>query len=146
MALILLLSVPMPGWHAVRTPSGRPAVARAGVLRSVAAAPTSSMERFEVPATGYDAWAADLDYTQFRKQVHTLGQSLAGGQGEADLKHLRKMVLWSNICGAVGIATIYVDGSPCGPAAVHHWAQHVDVHAVDDDRSPHLPRWIQHRR
>ena len=66
------------------------------------------MERFEVPATGYDAWAADLDYTQFRKQVHTLGQSLAGGQGEADLKHLRKMVLWSNICGAVGIATMWM--------------------------------------
>lgn len=84
---------------------------RAPVLHSVAAA-------IESPGTapqpvGYDAWAADLDYAAFRKDVHALGQRLEKGQGEADVRHLKKMILWSNMCGAVGVATMWMS-SPLG--------------------------------
>ena len=36
-----------------------------------------------------------------------------------------------------------VDERPAGAAAADHRAEHVDVHAVDDDRPPHLPRRLQ---
>ena len=115
LALLLHCSA---GWHApgalttARLHMGsKPHVARVSALRSVATAdslnPAPAEDRFAT-AVGYDAWAAELDYKEFRKEVHTLGQTLIRGQGEADLKHLRKMIMWSNMCGAVGLATMWM--------------------------------------
>jgi len=60
--------------------------------------------------TGRDAWAKDLDYPAFRKEVHTLGQRLAAEQGPADVAHLKKMIAWSNACGLMGLATMWSSG------------------------------------
>jgi len=81
--------------------------ARVSPLRAASAAPAA------VEATGYDAWATKLDYVGFRKEVHELGQRLANEQGEADVKHLQKMIRWSNGFGLMGLTTMWMS-SPIG--------------------------------
>ena len=82
---------------------------RVSMLRSVTAAPLVHNE----PVEPLDEWTQHLDYKQFRKEVHELGQRLSNEQGEADVEHLKRMILWSNICGGVGIATMWMS-SPIG--------------------------------
>lgn len=93
------------------SPTTRPAVAqfaRARPLHSVAVAPSLAAQ-----AVGKDAWAADLDYKGFRKEVHELGQRLGEGQNMDDVRHLKKMILWSNAFGALGVSTMWMS-SPIG--------------------------------
>eukprot|EP00316_Scyphosphaera_apsteinii_P008501 CAMPEP_0119319616 /NCGR_PEP_ID=MMETSP1333-20130426/49877_1 /TAXON_ID=418940 /ORGANISM="Scyphosphaera apsteinii, Strain RCC1455" /LENGTH=458 /DNA_ID=CAMNT_0007326067 /DNA_START=83 /DNA_END=1459 /DNA_ORIENTATION=+ len=82
--------------------------ARAGRIAAVAtlSSPKSQMSE----PVGYDAWAASLDYGLFREEIHELGQRLANQQGEADIRHLKKMIRWSNACGLVGMATMWMSG------------------------------------
>jgi hypothetical protein len=54
-----------------------------------------------------------MDYPGFRKEVHALGETLGKGQGAADISHLKKMIAWSNTCGAVGVLTMWMS-SPLG--------------------------------
>jgi fatty acid desaturase len=61
-------------------------------------------------AVGKDEWANHLDYKAFRKDVHTLGTQLANQQGQADVDHLKKMIRWSNACGIIGMATMWLGG------------------------------------
>jgi len=63
-----------------------------------------------VLATGLDDWANHLDYKAFRKDVHALGTRLANEQGAQDVDHLKKMIRWSNACGIVGMATMWMGG------------------------------------
>jgi hypothetical protein len=55
-----------------------------------------------------DEWIARVDLVAFGKECRELGDRLEKGQSEADVKHLNKMVLWSNLCGAVGMATMWM--------------------------------------
>jgi len=82
---------------------------RSTALHSVASAAVVHSE----PVDEYDAWTQNMDYKAFRKEVHELGQRLSDGQGEADVNHLKRMILWSNLCGGVGIATMWMS-SPIG--------------------------------
>ena len=111
MAAIYLLSPVLLGLVAHRAPLAQRAVvpARTSLLHSVAAAPPVHSE----PTEAYDEWTQRLDYPGFRKEVHELGQRLSNEQGEADVKHLQRMILWSNLCGGVGIATMWMS-SPLG--------------------------------
>ena len=86
--------------------------ARARPLRSVATSPSLGTAVGPKP-TGYDQWADTLDYKQFRKEVHGLGTRLANEQGEADVKHLKRMIMWSNGYGLLGLATMWMS-SPLG--------------------------------
>jgi len=79
---------------------------------SAASATVEASDRF-ASATGYDEWVSNLDYPAFRKEVHELGQELAANQGEEDVKHLRKMIAWSNGFGLMGLATMWMS-SPIG--------------------------------
>lgn len=51
-----------------------------------------------------DAWAAAVDVDAFRRDMRALGKELFANQGPADVKHLRKMCLWSNLCAVIGVA------------------------------------------
>jgi len=55
-----------------------------------------------------DEWISKVDLTAFGKECRALGDRLEKGQGEADMKHLKRMVLWSNLCGAAGMATMWM--------------------------------------
>jgi len=90
--------------------AARPAVARTSQARAVALTPSSASA---VPAVGYDAWATEMDYPAFRKEVHDLGQRLANEQGADDVSHLKKMISWSNTCGMIGVLTMWMS-SPLG--------------------------------
>lgn len=50
-----------------------------------------------------DAWAAAVDVDAFRRDMRALGKELLANQGPDDVKHLRKMCLWSNLCAVVGV-------------------------------------------
>jgi len=80
------------------------------VPRLVATFPEAAASTAAPEAVGYDAWANDLDYPAFRKELHTLGNKLASEQGAADVAHLKKMIAWSNTCGAIGMATMWMGG------------------------------------
>lgn len=49
-----------------------------------------------------DEWIADLDITAFRADIKKLGDELEKNQGEEDVRHLNKMIMWSHTCGIVG--------------------------------------------
>ena len=83
----------------------RAAVTAAATLDVGAVVPTRAPA-----AVGADAWAASLDYPAFRAEVNALGKRLEDGQGEADVRHLKKMLAWSNACALVGVATMWMSG------------------------------------
>jgi len=49
-----------------------------------------------------DTWIGDLDIAAFREDIKKLGDELEKNQGVEDVRHLNKMVMWSNTCGLVG--------------------------------------------
>jgi len=53
-----------------------------------------------------DEWIGKLDLDAFTEDIRKLGDELEKNQGDADVRHLKKMVLWSNLCGLVGLATM----------------------------------------
>merc|ERR1719440_760916 len=112
MLLHLLLSPPAlltPPRSAIRPV--RPTVTRRSSALSPALVATFPDASATAPeAVGADAWAKNLDYKAFRDEVHSLGQRLADGQGQADVKHLKKMIRWSNACGLIGMATMWMGG------------------------------------
>jgi len=87
-------------------------------IRSVATSPI--LQEGPEP-TGYDAWAATLDYDQFRKEVNDLGKSLEKGQGEDDVKHLHRMIRMSNMCGLIGMLTMWMPLNPIAILGLSTW-------------------------
>lgn len=53
-----------------------------------------------------DQWIKTFNFDGFTKDVKKLGDELKKNQGEADVAHLQKMVMWSNVCGLVGMLTM----------------------------------------
>lgn len=53
-----------------------------------------------------EEWIEKFDINAFAKDIHALGKKLEAQQGEADVRHLRKMIMWSNSCGAFGLLTM----------------------------------------
>uniref|UniRef100_A0A7S0FKY3 Fatty acid desaturase domain-containing protein n=1 Tax=Pyrodinium bahamense TaxID=73915 RepID=A0A7S0FKY3_9DINO len=68
-----------------------------------------------------DQWIAKLDLPAFGKEVHELGRRLKAEQGREDQAHLEKMVLWSRICAAVGLATMWLTPNPLTVLALSLW-------------------------
>ncbi|CAJ1453233.1 unnamed protein product [Effrenium voratum] len=50
-----------------------------------------------------------------------LGRDLRAQQGEADLKHLRRVVLWSDLCALVGLATMWMSPNLLTVLALSLW-------------------------
>ena len=53
-----------------------------------------------------DEWLENFDFQAFRSEIQVLGKKLEAEQGPADVKHLNKMVMWSNVCAAIGLLTM----------------------------------------
>merc|ERR1719461_1584959 len=53
-----------------------------------------------------DEWVETLDLRAFRKDLKELGTALERQQGQEDVDHLNKMILWSNLCGVVGLCSM----------------------------------------
>jgi len=53
-----------------------------------------------------DEWLKDFDFQGFTNEIKALGRKLDSEQGEADVRHLNKMVMWSNCCAAVGLLSM----------------------------------------
>lgn len=53
-----------------------------------------------------DEWVKSFDYDGFTADIRKMGEELEKNQGPRDVAHLKKMVLWSNLCGLVGLATM----------------------------------------
>ena len=51
-----------------------------------------------------DEWLETFNLEAFTADIKELGDRLEKNQGDADVRHLNKMVMWSNICGLVGFA------------------------------------------
>lgn len=53
-------------------------------------------------------WIQRLDLEKFGSEVHDLGQQLKASQDQNDMKHLRKIVLWSRVCAVIGLGTMWM--------------------------------------
>jgi len=54
----------------------------------------------------YNAWLKDFDLKAFTNDIKALGKTLEKNQGPADVAHLNKIVMWSNLFALVGLATM----------------------------------------
>ena len=116
----LVFTASATAWSAARAPMTalRPAAAPMRVFATTAM-PSSSATAVVEP---YDEWTQKLDYTAFREEVHQLGERLADNQGKADTDHLNKMIRWSNVCGLVGMATMWTRAfNPVSVMALSLW-------------------------
>eukprot|EP00469_Lotharella_globosa_P007886 CAMPEP_0167781110 /NCGR_PEP_ID=MMETSP0111_2-20121227/5744_1 /TAXON_ID=91324 /ORGANISM="Lotharella globosa, Strain CCCM811" /LENGTH=434 /DNA_ID=CAMNT_0007671723 /DNA_START=78 /DNA_END=1382 /DNA_ORIENTATION=- len=71
--------------------------------------------------TGEEAFLNTLDLEAFRKDIRALGKKLESEQGEADMQHLKKIIDFSNLCGVVGLATMFTDPNPITVLALSLW-------------------------
>mmetsp|Transcript_25224 Transcript_25224/g.35556 ORF Transcript_25224/g.35556 Transcript_25224/m.35556 type:complete len:428 (+) Transcript_25224:56-1339(+) len=53
-----------------------------------------------------EEWIKTFDINAFRADIKALGDKLEAQQGEDDVRHLNKIVGWSNMCAAAGILTM----------------------------------------
>lgn len=59
-----------------------------------------------VPLKDDEEWIKKFDVNEFAADIRDLGERLKKEQGPDDVRHLHKMVMWSNICALVGFATM----------------------------------------
>lgn len=55
-----------------------------------------------------ESWLVDFDFEGFTEEIRALGKKLESEQGPADVDHLNKMILWSNLFAAAGLLTLGV--------------------------------------
>jgi len=65
-----------------------------------------SSERNKAELKPGEEWIEKLDLAAFTEDVRKLGSALERKQGPADVKHLNKLVGWSNLCGITGLLTM----------------------------------------
>jgi len=68
-----------------------------------------------------DEWILKLDYEAFKQEVQDLGKRLEKEQGKADVDHIKKISLWSNLCAVVGLATMWLPLNPITVMALSLW-------------------------
>ena len=65
-----------------------------------------SQQATKIKLAKCDEWVKDFDFDAFTADMKRLGDELEKNQGPADVKHLNKMIMWSNVCGIVGMLTM----------------------------------------
>jgi fatty acid desaturase len=101
----------------------------------------------EKPGKGQE-WIEKLDINAFKEDVQALGKQLEDQQGEADVRHLNKMIMWSNMCALVGITTMGFGVNIISILGLSTWtftrwtmiAHHV-CHGGYDKCHPNKNRW-----
>jgi Fatty acid desaturase len=95
-----------------------------------------------------DEWLEKFDFEGFRAEIQALGKKLEAEQGPADVKHLNKMVMWSNVCAAIGLLTMGFCINPISIIGIStftfsRWTMiaHHTCHGGYDKCHPNKDRW-----
>jgi len=95
-----------------------------------------------------DQWLEKFDLEAFTKDIKELGNKLEKQQGPDDVRHLNKMIAWSNLCGIVGFLTMGFGVnliSICGLSTFTftRWTMiaHHTCHGGYDKCHPNKERW-----
>uniref|UniRef100_A0A7S2H3U5 Fatty acid desaturase domain-containing protein n=1 Tax=Helicotheca tamesis TaxID=374047 RepID=A0A7S2H3U5_9STRA len=69
--------------------------------------PTTANPAYDTSKLAKDEkWIESFDLAAFTADIKKLGDELEKNQGEEDVRHLNKLVMWSNMCGLVGFLTM----------------------------------------
>ena len=104
---------------ALLVPQAAPPACRMCARTPALAAPARSAA--QPVAFDDEAWIDALDLKAFGAEVRSLGRRLAAGEGEADVRHFRKLRQWSDACAAVGLATMALPLNPLSVVALSTW-------------------------
>jgi len=95
-----------------------------------------------------DEWLEKFDFEGFRAEIQALGKKLEAEQGPADVKHLNKIVMWSNMCAAIGLLTMGFGINPISIIGIStftfsRWTMiaHHTCHGGYDKCHPNKDRW-----
>jgi hypothetical protein len=95
-----------------------------------------------------EEWIDALDLKSFTEEIRALGVILENQQGEEDVRHLNKIVGWSNLCAAVGISTMGLSINLVSIVALSTWTfsrwtmiAHHTCHGGYDKCHPQKGRW-----
>ena len=95
-----------------------------------------------------DEWIAKFDLNAFAADIRELGETLEKQQGKADVKHLNKMIMWSNMCALVGFVTMGLGVNAVAIATLSTWTfsrwtmiAHHTCHGGYDRCHPNKKRW-----
>jgi len=95
-----------------------------------------------------DEWIATVDYEAFASDIRKLGEELEKNQGEADVKHLNKMIGWSNACAFLGLVTMGLGINMFSIVMLSTWTfsrwtmiAHHTCHGGYDKCHPNKNRW-----
>mmetsp|Transcript_3464 Transcript_3464/g.4706 ORF Transcript_3464/g.4706 Transcript_3464/m.4706 type:complete len:440 (+) Transcript_3464:124-1443(+) len=99
-----------------------------------------------------EEWVSKLDLQAFAADIKQLGDALEKGQGVKDVNHLNKMILWSNICAAVGLLSMWYSVNPLTIFCISTWTctrwtmiAHHTCHGGYDKCHPNKSRWNRFR-
>lgn len=65
-----------------------------------------------------NAWIAKCDLEGFGQEIKDLGKQLRQGEGQADVDHLEKIMLWSNMCLFMGVALSFLPAYTLVPSVL----------------------------
>jgi len=109
--------------------------------------PTQTKSEAEKLQKG-DEWIPSFDIKSFTKEIKELGERLEQQQGEDDVRHLNKIVGWSNMCAAVGMFTMGMSVNLVSIVALSTWTfsrwtmiAHHTCHGGYDRVHPNKKRW-----
>jgi fatty acid desaturase len=95
-----------------------------------------------------EEWMKSFDLVAFSADIKALGDKLEKHQGPADVRHLNKMVMWSNLCAAVGLLTMGYKINIITIFALSTWTftrwtmiAHHTCHGGYDKCHPNKGRW-----
>jgi len=95
-----------------------------------------------------DEWIPKFDLSKFTEEIRALGEKLEKQQGDADVRHLNKIVMWSNLCAAVGLFTMGSSVNIISIIALSTWTfsrwtmiAHHTCHGGYDKCHPNKNRW-----
>jgi len=79
---------------------------------SATTTPIAEAIKSKRPLAEHDKWLETCDLKGFKEEIDALGKDLAAGQGEADLQHLRKILMWNRSLQLIGLATLGLFPNP----------------------------------
>lgn len=95
-----------------------------------------------------EEWMLNFDIQAFTREIRELGDKLEKEQGEADVRHLNKIVGWSNLCALVGILSMGFKVHLLPIVALSTWTfsrwtmiAHHTCHGGYDKCHPNKNRW-----
>jgi hypothetical protein len=95
-----------------------------------------------------EEWIETFDLDAFTADIHALGKKLESEQGEDDVRHLNKIIGWSNLCATVGFMTMGHSVNLIAIVALSTWTfsrwtiiAHHTCHGGFQNCHPNLNRW-----